>query len=275
MQSRLLLLGPVGLSGPTGELLRRASQQRRIALLALVGNSPDASISRDRLLGLLWPDRDERTARHLLADSLYVLRQALGDEIIVASAESVRLSAGLYIDVADFNKALTEERWGDALALYRGDFLDGFYVRNAADFDQWALAERNRLRDLATRAASTWARELEKTGRIADAVGAAERALALTPLDERVLRDLIKLLLASGNRARAASTARTFSRRLEDELGVAPSVETMRLLRGARSRPRAVDATTSNIIAQGRYHWHQRTPHSIQRAITYFKRAVE
>src|SRR5262245_43043699 len=184
MQSRLALLGPVGLTGPTGQLLRRASQQRRLALLALVATAPDASISRDRLLGLLWPDRDERTARHLLADSLYVLRQALGDDAIIATAESVRLSDRLHIDLVEFNQALAGERWGDALALYRGDFLDGFFVRNAADFDQWALTERTRLRDLATRAASTHARELENAGLISDATAAAERALALAPLDE-------------------------------------------------------------------------------------------
>src|SRR6478736_6308936 len=111
MQSRLVLLGPVGLTGPTGPLLRRALQQRRIALLALVANSPDATISRDRLLGLLWPDRDERTARHLLADSLYVLRQALGEDAIVASAEALRLPARVQTDVADFRQALADERW--------------------------------------------------------------------------------------------------------------------------------------------------------------------
>ena len=275
LESRLVLLGPVGLTGPTGPLLRRASQQRRLALLALVATAPDASISRDRLLGLLWPDRDERTARHLLADSLYVLRQALGDEAIIATAESVRLSARLHTDVTEFNQALSGERWADALALYRGDFLDGFFVRNAADFDQWALTERTRLRDLARRAASALARELENAGRLDDAATAAEHALTLAPVDESVFRDLVRLLLATGNRARVESIARDFSRRLEDELGVAPSVETTRMVRAARSRPRDADSTTASIIAQGRYQWHQRTRPAVQRAIVYFTRAVE
>ena len=279
MHSRLALLGPVGLTGPTGTVLRRASQQRRIALLALLATSPDASISRDRLLGLLWPDRDERTARHLLADSVYVLRQALGDEAIVASGESLRLSARVHIDVVDFRQALADERWADALELYRGDFLDGFFVRNAADFDQWALAERTRLRGLALRAASTWTRTLEEAGRIHDAIAVAERSLDLAPVDETVFRDLVRLLIASGNRARAESVARRFIERLELELGVSPSPETMRMLRGARAtataQARAVDSTTASIIAQGRYHWHQRTRRSIDRAIGYFARALE
>jgi DNA-binding SARP family transcriptional activator len=250
-----------------------------MALLALLATSPETSLSRDRLLGLLWPDRDERRARHLLADSLYVLRQALGDESIVASGELVRLSARVHIDVVDFRLALAEQRWADALELYRGDFLDGFFVRNAADFDQWALTERTRLRGLALRAASTWTRDLEDAGRIHDAIAAAERALELAPVDEAVFRDLVRLLTASDNRARAEVVARRFIDRLELELGVAPSAETMRMVRGARASgtvaTRAVDSTTWSIIAQGRYHWHQRTRRSIDRAITYFTRAVE
>jgi DNA-binding SARP family transcriptional activator len=121
--------------------MRRAVQQRRLALLALIAASPGQSISRDRLLGLLWPERDERSARHLLADSLYVLRRALGDDAIVASGESLRLSPELvWNDVVEFRTALAEERWSDALQLYRGDFLEGFFVRNAVEFDLWAKA---------------------------------------------------------------------------------------------------------------------------------------
>jgi DNA-binding SARP family transcriptional activator len=296
MSSRLALLGPVRLTSATAESqsLRRASQSRRLALLALIASSPDETISRDRLLGLLWPDRDERTARHLLAASLYVLRQTLGVEAIFAAGESLRLSPNIvWTDVVAFRKALIEERWFDALELYRGDFLDGFYVRNAVDFDQWALVERGRLRALATRAASTLARELQSAGRIREAATAAERALELSPSDETIFREFVKLLLAENNRARAEAVARGFIERLALELGISPSAETMRLLRDTRAlgsgelivvtasrvpqrrRGHTIDSVTASIIAQGRHHWHQRTRVSIERAIAYFTRAVE
>src|SRR5678815_1138180 len=120
MRSRLALLGPVSLTGPDESLMRRASQQRRLALLALIASSPGGSISRDRVLGLLWPERGERTARHLLADSLYVLRQTLGQTAIIASGEALRLSEDLmWTDVAEFRTALVAGRWSDALELYR------------------------------------------------------------------------------------------------------------------------------------------------------------
>jgi DNA-binding SARP family transcriptional activator len=293
MPIRLSLLGPVRLTGADGPPMRRAVQQRRLALLALIAASPGQSISRDRLLGLLWPERDERSARHLLADSLYVLRRTLGDDAIVASGESLRLSPELVRnDVVEFRTALAEERWSDALQLYRGDFLEGFFVRNAVEFGLWATAERARLRALATGAASALGDQLQRAGRLHEAATAAERALELSPCDEPSLRDLVRLLIATDNRARAEAVARVFVERLALELGVSPSGETMRLLRDARAlgsmepivvvaprepyrrRAHAVDSVTASIIAQGRYHWHRRTRASIERAIGYFTRAV-
>ena len=294
MLIRLELLGPVSLTGPRETSLRRASQQRRMALLALIASSPGGSMSRDRLLGLLWPERDERSARHLLADSLYVLRNTLGDGAIAATGEVLRLAPDVvWTDVVDFRRALAEERWSDALHLYRGDLLDGFFVRNAVEFDQWLFAERERLRSLATRAASTLAHSLQKQGLIQEATAAAERAVELAPYDEGSVRDLVRLLIAADNPVRAEAAARGFIERLASELGVSPSAETMRLLQGIRTlnneepvvvvgaresrrqRARPIDSVTSGIIRQGRHHWHQRTRASVERAITYFTRAVE
>jgi DNA-binding SARP family transcriptional activator len=294
MRCRLTLLGPVGLTRPAGTIDRRAVQQRRIALLAVLAASPRGFVSRDRLLGLLWPDRDERTARHLLADSIYVLRQTLGDGALLASADTVHLSTlRVWTDVTAFGSALADERWADALALYRGDFLDGFHVKNAADFDLWAHSERSRLHALATEAALSAARVLRRSGRVAEAVAAAERALELEPCDETVFRELVELLIAADNRGRAELVGRAFTERLARELGVAPSAETMRLVRSAGAlaegepivvlgasalrsrRSPATDSTTNAIIAQARHHWDQRTRGSVERAVSFFSRAVE
>src|SRR5215831_11329532 len=291
MRSRLGLLGAVSLAGPDGVSLGRASQRRRMALLVLIASAAE-SISRDRLLGLLWPDRDERIGRRLLADSLWVLRQTLGEGAIIAAADSLRLSADfVWTDVAEFRRALDDGRRSDALALYRGHFLDGFHVRNAVDFDQWALSERTRLNALVIRAASAEVTALERGGRFADAIVVAERALELAPLDEEVFRDLVRLLVRADNRTRAEAVGRGFVERLALELGVSPSGETLRLMRDAgalpsghaivvvpaaphRPRARVVDSETATIIARGRHLWHQRTRASVERAVVYFTTAT-
>lgn len=291
---RLALLGSVSLTGPTGPLARRAVQHRRLALLALLGSSTDESLSRDRLLGLLWPETDERAARHLLADSVYVLRGALGAQAIVCSGDGLRLSPEhVSVDVAEFRQALAAERWTDALPLYRGDFLDGFFVRNASEFERWASSQRARLRSDAIRAALSHTQALEHEGRWREAIAAAERALELASCDEAVFRRLFTLLIATDNRARAEALSRGFVERLAIELGMKPSAQTMELMKQARlseanepivvvsrrtsrvRQSRPLDSVTANIIAQGRHHWQQRTRDAVERAIGYFSRAVE
>src|SRR5262249_39382448 len=56
MRCRLTLLGSVSLTRASGAPNRRAIQQRRVALLAVLASNPRGFLSRDRLLGLLWPD---------------------------------------------------------------------------------------------------------------------------------------------------------------------------------------------------------------------------
>jgi DNA-binding SARP family transcriptional activator len=265
-----------------------------MALLTLLASSPHESVSRDRIVGLLWSESDERIARHLLADSVYVLRRALGAGVIAASGDELRLSAEhVRADVADFRHALAERRWADALSLYRGDFLDGFFVRNAPEFERWASSERARLHTDALRAATAHSRALEQAGRIRDALVAAERALELATCDEAVFRRVLALLVATDNRARAEAVSRGFVERLALDLGIAPSLETTRMIteargsegtepivvvapRGSRrSRSRPLDSVTTSIIAQARHHWQQRTRSAVERAIEYFSRAVE
>jgi DNA-binding SARP family transcriptional activator len=292
---QLALLGPVSLTGPVGPYARRAVQRRRIALLAVLAGSSHESLSRDRVVGLLWPESDDRTARHLLAGSVYVLRRALGGDAIVSSDDELRLSSErVRVDIEEFRRAVATERWADALRLYRGDFLDGFFVRNASEFERWASSERARLHADALRAASAHTRALELAGRLGEAVAVAERALELAPCDEAVFRQLFTLLLATNNRARAEAASRGFVERLASELGITPSPQTIRMIaetrgpagsepivvvaprrvrRGPRSRP--LDSATANIIAQARHHWQQRTRSAVLRSIDYFSRAVE
>src|SRR5438045_5087526 len=63
---QLALFGSVSLTGTSGPLVRRAMQHRRKALLAVLASSTPEPLSRDRIVGLLWPESDDRTARHLL-----------------------------------------------------------------------------------------------------------------------------------------------------------------------------------------------------------------
>src|SRR5690554_2138964 len=74
----LKLLGGASIEGPDGPVTGSAVQRRRLGLLALLAAAPERGISRDKLVGYLWPERDEERARHALSDSVYRLNRELG-----------------------------------------------------------------------------------------------------------------------------------------------------------------------------------------------------
>jgi len=88
----LTLLDGSLLEGPNGPVRGRAGHRCRIALLA---RWPRLANGRSRvrgLIGLLWPEHPGDAARHLLSESLYVLRKAIGDDAFVAVDDEVALN---------------------------------------------------------------------------------------------------------------------------------------------------------------------------------------
>src|SRR5688500_17930131 len=142
----LRLLGGLSLGSEAGAVTGRAAQKRRLALLCLLAAAPSRVVSRDKLIGVLWPESDTEQARHLLSVALYELRKALGEELVQSRGDDVALSAeGLRTDVEAFEKALAEGALDRAVELYAGPFLDGFFLSDAPEFERWVDAERDRL----------------------------------------------------------------------------------------------------------------------------------
>ena len=129
---RLLTFGAVDLQGPSaGDAGAVLAQPKRLALLVyLAGARPFGVHRRDELLALFWPDLDDTRARDALNQALRFLRQALGPEVFVRrGGEDVGIDPDrLWCDAAAFQVALDAGRPPDALDLYRGDFLQGFFI---------------------------------------------------------------------------------------------------------------------------------------------------
>src|SRR5690606_30274843 len=90
-----------------------------------------------------------------------------------------------------------------ALALYRGDFLDGFFVRRAPDFETWQLGERARLRQRMVQGLERVAHHFADQGDWPQAIAYARHLLALEPWCEEVHRCLITWLAQDRQRSAA------------------------------------------------------------------------
>ena len=222
----LKVLGGAVLLGRGGVPVKgRAVHRRRLALLSLlaVARRP---VGRERLIGYLWPEHPTDGARRLLSESLYVLRQELGDDALVSGGNDVTLNPRIVTsDVGEMEGALEGGDLEQAVALYRGPFLDGFYVTGADEFERWAEGERDRLARAYARALETLAERSESGGALLEAVEWWRRLLSHDPYSTRVAIRLVAALDAAGERTGALRAAAAHADFVRQELGEEPPAE--------------------------------------------------
>jgi len=207
-------------------LTGRATQRHRIALLALLAVSPARRLSRDKLLAFLWPESDTERARNLLKVATYVLRSTLGESAILTEGDDLHLNADVVrTDALEFDAALTKGDFSVAAALYRGPFLDGFFLSDAPDFEQWASRERARFAGGYASALEALAVECEGREDFARAAEWWKSRAAHDPYDSRVAMRLMQAFDAAGNRAASLQHASLHERLLKAEFGIAAPPE--------------------------------------------------
>src|SRR4030095_2808934 len=128
------------------------------ALLAYLGLRPGQTHQRDMLAALLWAEQSEAHARDGLRHALVALRKALPDvqpPSLLVEGQTLALNpAVVEVDVPTFECRVSEgtpQALEQACELYRGDLLLGFIV-NEPLFEEWLVAERERLREMALEA---------------------------------------------------------------------------------------------------------------------------
>ena len=238
---QLLLLGVPDLTGPDSSSVETVlSQPKRLGLLAyLAAARPYGFQRRDSLLALFWPDLAPAPARRALRQALHFLRRALGpDALMTRGADEIAVSAtALSCDIRSFDRAVAAGNFCEALALYRGELLDGVYVSGASHrLDQWLDRERAYVLERALFAAWALADEEEKRGNVSGAAHWARRAAELHATNEHSIQRLIALLGRNGDRAGAVRAYEAFARRLSTQYDVQPAAQTMALIHSLRER---------------------------------------
>jgi DNA-binding SARP family transcriptional activator len=235
---RLRTLGSIDLQSHDGKALGTVlAQPKRLALLVYLALArPCGFHRRDRLLAMFWPEQDATHARDSLNQAIRFLRQALGSDVVVSrGTEEIGLDRTRFVcDAIDFQTAIDQGRDRDAIELYHGDFLDGFFVVDSRGFEEWVEAERARLREQACHSARLLAEQEEACGHVTRAVRWGRLAVTLSDGDERALRRWLTLLARVGDRAAAIQAYDAFARRLREDLDAEPSPETQALVETIR-----------------------------------------
>ena len=216
-----------------GEPLTALKTRKVEALLVYLARTPREH-PRESLAELFWEERSQVQAMTNLRGALSSLRKHL-DPFVIITRDSVALNplATVRLDVAQLDENLvpvhdptTAAQAEHAIELYTGPFLEGFYLRGARGFDEWAALERERLGQRVLQALSDLVAYDLRNGAFRTGIAHANRLLALDPLMESAHRQMMLLLAASGQRSAALAQYESCQRLLEEELGVEPSGET-------------------------------------------------
>ena len=206
------------------------------ALLCYLALSQE-SYYRNQLLGLLWPEASESEAKASLRVHLSNLRRLLGSHLnITRQTVAFNRNQPYHLDIETFIKALDKAKndgnhqdLNRAIGMYRGDFLDGFYVRDAPDFEAWVLSQREALREEAIQALSQVIEKAIESRMHQEAIDYAKHLLKLDTWREEAYRHLMLCLARTGQRSAALMQYEICCRVLSEELGVEPTADTVAL----------------------------------------------
>ncbi len=260
----LELLGDFRIRSEAGALITISARKSQ-AMLAYLGVKPAQLVSRDKMAGLLWSSTATEQARQSLRQTLSSLRRELAQiskdkKILVEEGDFLSVDPALMrVDVAEFEKlvaAATDDSLTRAIEIYRGDFMEGFEL-NEERFDQWVIAERDRLHRMALRAHLQLMEAQARIGALDAAIATAQQSLRVDPIQENVHRALMRFYMEAGDLTNALQQYDICAKMLKRELQVEPDAETRRLFqqiaqlrtrRGMESEPAPVHDSRKTIL---------------------------
>ena len=240
-------LGPIELSVDGGPAPPELLWRKHLALLVYLARSPRGR-SREHLMGLLWGDRTDTAARHSLSEALRVIRRYAGEGAVEVTVGQVRLApTSVQLDVDRLEELAAAGEWEAASELVSGEFLEGFALAEASEFEDWLAGERELWARRGLEVLVSCAEAYTQLGKAEEACGFAERALTLQPMSELAVRSVVRCRSLSGDRAGALAVFERFHARLAEELGAQPSEEIRALVeRVRRERAPHTEAQTGH-----------------------------
>lgn len=229
---QLRTFGGLSLRRGAENLTGALTQRRRLAILALLAVAGEGGLSRDKLLAYLWPESDAERARHVLNQLLYAQRRQVGSDSLFIGQKTLRLNPDVIrSDASTFDAALEAGHDDAAVAVYAGPFLDGFFLKDAPEFEQWVDHQRARYARLCLAAVCRLAERARAARESTVAIDWWQRATELDPFDSRAALGLVETLVGAGDRGAALRAARRHEAVLRAELGVAPDPKLLQLMK--------------------------------------------
>lgn len=196
--------------------------------------------SRQQLAELLWDERSENQALTNLRATLSRLKQQLEPFLLVTRHTiALRFDADVWVDAVEVLKYLNGideqpaaeqiQQMEEAISLYQGDFLAGFYINESTGFENWLTGRKEYLRSRILSALIQLVKYSLDRGEYDKGLAHVMRALQLDPLREEAYQLYMLLLARSGQRAKALEQYHLCEALFKRELNMTPDAKTTEL----------------------------------------------
>lgn len=231
---RLRLLGPVQLEWATPPP-HDFESRKALALLCYLAVKRQP-VSRSYLVEMFWPEKTETRGRGNLSRVLHNISSLLPDSF-QASRRAIQFEPSplLWLDVIAFEELTAAEAWAEATALYRDDFMAGFYLDDSPEFENWLIMEREHWSQRIAQILNKLIAQAIHQTDYEQGLKYAFQLLQQEPWREEVHRDVMRLLAFTGQRSAALAQYKSCRRILAEELNVSPTPETETLYERIRT----------------------------------------
>ncbi|HWQ79994.1 MAG TPA: BTAD domain-containing putative transcriptional regulator [Anaerovoracaceae bacterium] len=216
-----------------------------IALICLLLLSSGKHISRDKLISYLWADSDEEAARYNLRYNLWNIKKLIpadqnGEELILTDKDSCIINPKYHfrsdlLRLREFEHKKEESSIEELLelkSLFRGDFLEGIYIKNSDEFNEKIIFERilcqNKYVEILKRIVDRYLAEK----RYQECIRILNELIVIEPYNEEFACKMMSVYIDSGQRGTAMTFYKNFESTLRKNLNISPSKE-LKLLYGA------------------------------------------
>lgn len=231
---KIYLLGDINII-VEDEVVTEKLSSKAIALLCFLSVNKGKKFTRDKLASFFWNDVTIENARYNLRYSLWNIRKVINrgsQDIFLSTKDNCMINPNLdyYLDIHHFMEIVNRYKFNDeaieslekAKELYRGEFLQEFYLKNCQDFNDWIFYERERCQknhnDLSYRLVALY---LEKN-QYEKAILILEEMLYINPFKEDVYLKLMEIYMKTNDRQAAIKQYERCEYVLRQELNIPP-----------------------------------------------------
>jgi DNA-binding SARP family transcriptional activator len=186
---------------------------KAIALICLLVLNERRYLSREKIIGYLWPDSNTDAAKYNLRYNLWLIKKNIledknNNSFLKVDTECCGINSKYefkcdIIEIMKFKPSCQDsvESILKLKKLFRGDLLEGYYFNKCDEFNDLIIYERINFEQRKVKILNRLVEVYENDKRYEDCIEVLNEILEIEPYDEKTVLKLMDIYQKSGKRA--------------------------------------------------------------------------